>query len=321
MICSCVRNLFAIVGLWALLRLTLGPLISLIFNGLPAVDATKKRFGKWVVITGPTDGIGFEVCRKLAKNGHSFFLISRSEDRLKSAADKLKDSLAPGAEIKTYAFDFSLKTWNADKFESMIKVIKNLGEIGILWNNVGVSYDVPKYVEELSSEQIENMISVNLRAAYLMTHALLSSMKEAKRGCVVFTGSGGGSVPADPMLSVYGGVKAGIHYFAESLKMECAGSGIAVQVHTPLFIVSKLSGFKRKSLFVLDTAAYAADAVAALRYANDSMWSRAAIIPSWPHCAQIWASWLPPDGIFNCILTNGYNKAKIRRVQRASKVD
>ena len=59
-------------------------------------------------------------------------------------------------------------------------------DIGILVNNVGVSYDEIQYFHTLSEEKILNMILVNIAAMTLMTKMVLPKMEEKKKGKIMF---------------------------------------------------------------------------------------------------------------------------------------
>lgn len=102
--------------------------------------------------------------------------------------------------------------------------------IGVLINNVALSYDHPEYLEQLSEQQIREMVEVNITSVNQVTSAFsplahlwyaltvryvmqmtlmaLPAMKDHKKGIIVNIGSASGSVvPASPLTSVYAGTK------------------------------------------------------------------------------------------------------------------
>ena len=110
-----------------------------------------KKLGKWAVVTGATDGIGKAYAMALAKKGMSVVLISRTEAKLKEVQGEI---IAKG-----YSGDVTFIVCDYSKFDqtskaAVKKVIDEL-EIGVLVNNVGVSYRYPLFFHELSDEEAE----------------------------------------------------------------------------------------------------------------------------------------------------------------------
>lgn len=82
-------------------------------------------------MTGSTDGIGKAYAVELAKKGFNLVLISRSNEKLNTVANEIKQKYA-SAEIKTIAFDFT--NANLKDYESIIFSQLNQIEVGILGN-------------------------------------------------------------------------------------------------------------------------------------------------------------------------------------------
>merc|ERR1719450_829776 len=92
-----------------------------------------KKYGSWAVVTGATDGIGKAIAKQLAKRGINIVLISRSSDKLTTVAEEL---VTFNVQVKTITYDFS----DANNYGQIAEEIEDL-DIGILVNNVGISYD------------------------------------------------------------------------------------------------------------------------------------------------------------------------------------
>ena len=103
-----------------------------------------KKCGAWAVVTGATDGIGKAYCEALAKRGLNVVLISRTLSKLQDCAKEIEEKYKVSTKI--VAADFS-KASNAGFTDPIAAAIKDL-TIGVLVNNVGLSYDMPAYFVE-----------------------------------------------------------------------------------------------------------------------------------------------------------------------------
>ena len=141
----------------------------------------KKEYGDWAIVTGGTDGIGFAMAQQLAKKGLNILLISRTESKLVQCKTDLNGQF-PNVEVRTLAIDYSSFDEAARKRVSVaIEDIK----IGVLVNNVGMSYPFTKYFDELADEDVTNLISLNVESTTWMTRIVLPGMLERKKGSIV----------------------------------------------------------------------------------------------------------------------------------------
>ena len=112
--------------------------------------------------------------------------------------------------------------------------------VGVLVNNVGMSYPFPKYFTELSDEEMHALIELNIASTVGMTRAVLPRMLNRKRGAIVNMSSGAAAAPT-ALLAGYSGVKGFVLKFSESLHEELADKGIHVQCQIPLLVATKVS--------------------------------------------------------------------------------
>lgn len=231
-----------------------------------------KSYGKWAIVTGATDGIGKAYAQELAKRGMSILLISRTQSKLDDVKADIEKS-CPDVSVDTLAIDYN-HFEAADKAKVAAK-IKSMGDVGILVNNVGVSYPFPQYFHELSDEEVETLITLNLQSLTWMTRLVLPTMLAQKRGAILNIGSSAGE-RASPLLAGYSAAKGYVERFSESLHYEYKSKGIFVQAQKPYFVVSKLSKYRKSSLFVPSAKQYVK---CALSYLGGS----AVAQPYWPH--------------------------------------
>jgi 17beta-estradiol 17-dehydrogenase / very-long-chain 3-oxoacyl-CoA reductase len=221
-----------------------------------------KKLGKWAVITGATDGIGKAYAKELAKRGLNVFLISRNEERLKATADEIRES-SPTVEVKTLAIDYAKA--NAAVFQKTIReALKDL-EIGVLINNVGMSYPYPEEFLKIrggGEEFNQDMVSVNCLSAVQMIQSILPAMVARQKGAVVNISSSLGLHPA-PYITVYSACKAFVDFISRGLRSEYADSGVIIQVVYPFFVATKMSGAttKNKSFLIAEPNEFASAAL------------------------------------------------------------
>jgi short-subunit dehydrogenase len=188
-------------------------LVDIIFG-----DHKKNCKMKSALVTGASDGIGFEVARLLAKKGYTITAVARSEDKLK----KLVQSLANGNHNFILA-DLSLK----DDLQKVVEDI-TVHQYNVLINNAGVG----KYGEFVAMDLDEQLqiIQLNVNAVVTLSFHFL---KRSKQGdALINTGSmlGIGSFPGS---AVYAATKAFVTTFSESLWYEAKKKGVFVTGFNP----------------------------------------------------------------------------------------
>ncbi|PIN17795.1 17 beta-hydroxysteroid dehydrogenase type 3, HSD17B3 [Handroanthus impetiginosus] len=204
-----------------------------------------KKYGSWALITGPTDGIGKAFAFQLARKGLNLVLVGRNPDKLKE------------------------------------EVIQRL-DIGVLINNVGVSYPYARFLHEVDDKLLNDLIKVNVEGTTKVTQAVLPGMVERKRGAIVNIRSASATIiPSDPLYSVYATTKAYIDQFSRCLYVEYKKSGIDVQCQVPLYVATKMASIKQSSFFVPSTDGYTRAALRWIGY-------EPRCTPYWPH-AVLWA--------------------------------
>lgn len=203
-----------------------------------------KQFGQWALITGSTDGIGKAFAFQLAQRGLNLILISRTKERLDDVSNEIRKMNAT-IQIKTIPIDFSQ---DSKIYSTIIDQIKGL-QIGVLINNVGMSYHYPEYFDQIENNEefIEKMIRLNVISVANLTEIILPEMIERHRGLIINVSSIAGRRPT-PLVSLYSGTKRFVDLFSRSLSAECLSRGVFVQSLCPGYVVTKLSGIRKSSL-------------------------------------------------------------------------
>ncbi|KAI5100407.1 very-long-chain 3-oxoacyl-CoA reductase-A [Silurus meridionalis] len=188
----------ASLALWLLFHIISGFKIWVLGNG----DLLSPKLGKWAVVTGATDGIGKSYAEELARRGFSILLISRSQEKLDDVAKSLESLYK--VETKTIAVDFG----QINIYPKIEDALAGL-EIGVLVNNVGISYPYPEFFLHIPDldKFINTMINVNITSVCQMTRLVLPKMEARAKGVILNISSASGMYPV-PLLTVYSSTKA-----------------------------------------------------------------------------------------------------------------
>ena len=273
----------------------------------------KKKYGSWAVVTGATDGIGLALANEFAKNGLNVALLSRTKEKLDKCAADIATKY-PKIEVKVLAVDFS-DIVNEKTRTKVAKFLEPL-EVGVLVNNVGVSYPFPKYFHELTDSEVDALNVLNVESTVWMTRMVLdasnaNSMVSRKHGAIINIASAAG-VLTSPLLAQYGGAKGYVAQFSRALHYEYASKGIHVQCQVPLYVTTKLAKLRKASLTVATPAQYARASLRAIGGAP-------VVSPYWSHALQMNMFNLLPESLVASVTNSmhlGIRKAGMRKEER-----
>jgi uncharacterized protein len=172
------------------------------------------------LVTGATGGMGQAIVRALAERGVALVLTGRREEPLQALAGEVGARAVP------------CDLGQRQELEALVEVGRQVG-IDLLIANAALP--ASGELTELSQEQIDRMLEVNLRAPIALAKALVPGMIERRRGHVVFVSSLAGKA-ASPLSSVYSATKFGLRGFALGLRADLRDHDVGVSVVAPGFI-------------------------------------------------------------------------------------
>ncbi len=186
---------------------------------------------KNVLITGSTSGIGLGIANAFAKSGYNLVF-----NGLEKNGAEIASEIGKKYQIKTIFSPANLLV--PAEISLMVKEASaQLGDIDILVNNAGIQYVSP--VEDFPLNKWNDIIAVNLTAAFCTSQSVWNGMKDKKWGRIINISSAHGLV-ASENKSAYVASKHGLIGLTKTLALEGAALGITVNAICPGFVKTPL---------------------------------------------------------------------------------
>src|SRR3954468_17871969 len=189
--------------------------------------------GKNAVVTGSTSGIGLGIARAFAKDGANIVI-----NGFGPAAEIEKERSGIEKEFGVKALYSPADMTKPAEIAAMIKTAQTqLGSCDILLNNAGVQHVAP--IEEFPIEKWDQILAINLSAAFHAMRAAIPGMKARKWGRIISTASAH-SLVASPFKAAYVTAKHGIAGLTKTAALEVATFGITVNCVSPGYVWTPL---------------------------------------------------------------------------------
>jgi uncharacterized protein len=196
-----------------------------------------KNTSYYTLITGGSKGIGFELAKEFAKNGHNIILVARSSNELEEKSKEL--TLNYQVSVQYIVADLKLDS-EIDKLKTEID--KKKYKINILINNAG--YGLVGPFEQLSLKDQMEMIDLNVKALVNLSYYFIEKFKDIGFGRILNVSSTA-SFLEGPFMNVYYSSKHFVTSFSLGLSKELEKSGILISCLCPGYTRSdfhKVSG-------------------------------------------------------------------------------
>ncbi len=194
------------------------------------------------VITGSSKGIRKAIAMEFAKKGYQTVLNARDEEELSEAVNEVKKTIGGNEERVTYfAADISEEKTCSSLIEHALKMF---GRIDVLVNNAGIG-GAQKSVQELTSDEWDYVINVNLKGAFLCTREAIKRMTQDGKSSretysIINISSVHESIP-QPQSAHYAASKGGMEMLTKTVAVELADNGIRVNGIAPGAIATDMN--------------------------------------------------------------------------------
>ena len=176
------------------------------------------------LITGASSGIGAVYADRLARSGHDLILVARRADRLRALAQELTDRT--GRSVEMIAADLT----QPSDLARVETVLKTDASITVLVNNAGVGATAPLLQSDIAD--MERMIALNVSVLTRLAYAAAPGFVARGEGTIINIASIVALAP-ELLNGVYGGSKAFVLAFSQSLQHELGNKGVRVQAVLP----------------------------------------------------------------------------------------
>lgn len=180
--------------------------------------------GKVAIITGGASGIGLASAKRLAEAGATIALCDINESKGKAAVMEIQEL---GAEARFYVCDV---TSDSDCRLAIDNIFEDFGRIDILFNNAGIIWR--KSVTELSEDEWDAVLDVNLKAVFLCSRYVIPFMERSEKGSIINAGSGWG-LKGGANAAAYCAAKGGVVNLTRAMAIDHGKQGIRVNCICP----------------------------------------------------------------------------------------
>lgn len=196
--------------------------------------SVKRLQGKVCIVTASSDGIGFAIAERLAKEGAKIVVSSRKQSNVDEAVNTLKkQGISDVIGVTCHVAKES------DRKKLYAEAVAKFGGIDVLVSNAAVNPAVGS-VLDASEEVWDKIFDVNVKASYLLAKEVKPFLQKRGGGSIVFISSIGGFQPFN-LLGAYSVSKTALFGLTKAAAMDCVNDKIRVNCVAPGVIETKFS--------------------------------------------------------------------------------
>jgi len=176
--------------------------------------------GQYALVTGGTNGIGFELAKLLAKDGYNIILVARGQEGLDKAAQDLQ--ITYNVEVIPISKDLF---YPGNAFELVDEIREKGVTVDILVNDAGQG--LYGEFKDTDIQRELDIVQLNISSLLVLTKSFLRDMVARGQGRILNLASIAGKLPG-PRQAVYHGTKAFVHSFTEAIRAEVKDKGVTI---------------------------------------------------------------------------------------------
>ncbi|MFN0040101.1 MAG: 3-hydroxybutyrate dehydrogenase [Burkholderiales bacterium] len=189
--------------------------------------------GKSVVVTGATSGIGLGIARAFASQGCNVMINGLGDSQ---RVESLRAGMAEEFSV-TVLYSSANMAQPAEIGAMIDQAARRFGAVDVLVNNAGIQHVAA--IEDFAVDQWDQILAVNLSAAFHAIRVALPGMKKRAWGRILNIASVHGLV-ASPFKSAYVAAKHGMVGLTKTVALETAGLGVTCNAICPGFVLTPL---------------------------------------------------------------------------------
>ncbi|XP_076263879.1 dehydrogenase/reductase SDR family member 4-like isoform X2 [Rhynchophorus ferrugineus] len=192
----------------------------------------KRLIGKIAIVTASTDGIGYAIAHRLAREGAKVIISSRKAKNVEEATQKLTNE----------GLDVTGLTCHVAKAEDRAKLFQEASKFGgldILVSNAAVNPEVGG-VLDCSESSWDKIFEVNVKSSFMLTKEALPLLRKSKAGRIIYISSVAGFQPFD-LLGAYSVSKTTLLGLVKAAALQLAPENITVNSVNPGLVTTRFS--------------------------------------------------------------------------------
>ncbi|KAF7268977.1 dehydrogenase/reductase SDR family member 4-like [Rhynchophorus ferrugineus] len=188
--------------------------------------------GRIAIVTASTDGIGFAIAQRFAREGAKVIISSRNDENVQVAKDKL---LKEGLNVTGLVCHVG----KAEDRAKLLQTASSLGGLDILVSNAAVNPEVVGILD-CSSSAWDKIFDVNVKSSHLLTKEAIPFLKKSKAGRIIYISSIAGLQPLKTS-GAYGVSKTALLGLMKTASLQLAPENITVNTISPGLILTRFS--------------------------------------------------------------------------------